>query len=290
MDVDGYLARLGLDRPSAPSLDWLFAVHHAQMERVPYSTLDIHLGRPGPLDPAVCVDRIARTGRTGYCLQLNGAFGALLTCLGYAVRRHRGAVWSDPAELPGHMFPNHLALTVHLDGGRWFIDAGLGDAPYEPIPLAEATVAQGPCRYRMERTDGAWRFHHDPSGAFRAMDFQDADAPADAFEHGHTVMSTSPDSNFVQNVVVARRDATGVDKLVNQTLRRIEGARVVDIALPSPAAFFAALADVFGLGLGDLDADDRALLWRDAQAGQAAYEASQAVSVAASGEGGHVPG
>jgi arylamine N-acetyltransferase len=88
-------------------------------------------------------------------------------------------------------------------------------------------------------------------------------------------MSTSPTSNFVQNVTVARRDATGVDKLVNQTLRRIEGARTVEWPLPSPTEYFAALADVFALPLDDLDADDRDQLWRDAQAGQVAYEASQ---------------
>ena len=58
-------------------------------------------------------------------------------------------------------------------------------------------------------------------------------------------------------------------------LRRIEGARAVEWPLPSPAEFFAALADVFGLTLDDLDADDRARLWGDAQAGQAAYEAAQ---------------
>lgn len=271
MDIGGYLARLGLDRPRAPTLDWLVAAHRAQVERVPYATLDIHLGRPGPLDPAVCVDRIARTGRTGYCFQLNGAFGALLASLGYDVLRHRGTVWSDPAE--PRPFPNHLALTVRLDGAGWFVDAGLGDALHEPIRLSEGPVGQGPFGYRMERIDGGWRFYHDPSGAFAAMDFDDREAPPDAFDHGHTVMSTSAESNFVQNVTVARRDATGVDKLINQTLRRVEGARTVDTPLASPAEFFAALADRFGLSLDDLDADDRALLWRDAQAGQAAYEA-----------------
>ena len=48
-----------------------------------------------------------------------------------------------------------------------------------------------------------------------------------------------------------------------------------EVRLSCPADFFAALADVFGLTLDDLDAGDRARLWRDAQTGQAAYEASQ---------------
>jgi N-hydroxyarylamine O-acetyltransferase len=183
-------------------------------------------------------------------------------------------------------FPNHLALTVRLDGAEWFVDAGLGDALHEPIRLTHGPVEQGPFGYRMERIDGGWRFYHDPVGAFTAMDFDDAEAPAGAFDHGHTVMSTSPESNFVTNITVARRDAAGLDKLVNQTIRRTEGPHTVEGRLSSPAEFFATLSDRFGLGLDDLDGDDRALLWRDAQAGQAAHEASLVAQL----EGGHVPG
>jgi arylamine N-acetyltransferase len=278
VDLDGYLARLGLDRPATPSLDWLYEAQRAHMERVPYGTIDIHVGRPGSIDPVACVDRIARTGRTGYCLQLNGAFAALLAGLGYEVTRHRGHVWSSPGETRFDPYPNHLALSVTLDDADWFVDVGLGDAPYEPLPLRDGSTQQGPFRYGVERVDAGWRFRHDPSGAFVGMDFEDAVAGPGVFDLGHVQMSTTPTSNFVQNVTVARRDAAGVDKLVNQTLRRIEGARAVEWPLPSPAEFFAALADVFGLTLDDLDADDRARLWRDAQAGQAAYEAAQGVS------------
>jgi arylamine N-acetyltransferase len=244
------------------------------MERISYSTIDIHVGRPGSIDPVACVDRIARTGRTGYCLQLNGAFGALLAGLGYDVRRHRGHVWTAPGGTWFQPFPNHLALSVTVDGAEWFVDAGLGDAPYEPLPLVDGSVEQGPFRYGVERLDGGWRFRHDPTGAFTAMDFEDAAAGPGVFDAGHVQMSTSPTSNFVTNVTVARRDATGVDKLVNRTVRRIEGARTVEWSLSSAAEFFAALSDIFGLTLDDLDGDDRARLWRDAEAGQAAYEAA----------------
>jgi len=275
VELDGYLARLGLDRPAAPTLDWLYDAQRAHMELVPYSTIDIHVGRPGSIDPVACVDRIARTGRTGYCLQLNGAFAALLAGVGYDVTRHRGHVWSSPDEKRFVPYPNHLALSVTLDDADWFVDVGLGDAPYEPFPLSDGSAQQGPFRYGMERWGAGWRFRHDATGAFLGMDFEDAVAGPGVFDLGHVQMSTSPTSNFVQNVTVARRDATGVDKLVNQTLRRIEGAHTVEWPLPSPTEYFAALADVFALPLDDLDADDRDQLWRDAQAGQVAYEASQ---------------
>jgi arylamine N-acetyltransferase len=297
VDVDGYLARLGLDRPTNPTVDWLFAAQRAHAEQIPYTTIDIHVGRPGTIDPPACVDRISRTGRTGYCLQLNGAFGALLSGLGYAVLRHRGHVWSAPArelaerplaparELAERLFepyPNHLALSVTVDRQRWFIDAGLGDAPYEPMPLADGAHDQGPFRYGVERISAGWRFRHDPTGSFTGMDFEDVVARQEQFEQGHVQMSTSPTSNFVTNVIASRRDATGVDKLVNQSLRRVEGARSVEWTLSSPAEFFAALADVFGLALEDLDADDRDRLWRHARAGHEAYLAAQSSPAAES--------
>lgn len=88
IDVDGYLAVLGVPRPQAPSAGALRALHRAHVERVPYENLDIHLGRPTGIDAAGCVDRIVR-GRGGYCFHLNGAFAALLTALGYEVALHR---------------------------------------------------------------------------------------------------------------------------------------------------------------------------------------------------------
>jgi len=66
-----------------------------------------------------------------------------------------------------------------------------------------------------------------------------------------------------------------VDKLINRSVIRVEGARTVEWTLSSSAEWFAAAADIFGLTLDDLDGDDRARLWRDAQAGHAAYLASQ---------------
>src|SRR5262245_60207473 len=107
--MDGYLRRLRLSHPGQPSAASLAMLHQAHVEHIPYSTVDIQLGRPGSLDPEESAARIARTGRAGYCYQLNGAFARLLGTLGYDVRHHRGSVTNDedPSVEP---FPNHLAL------------------------------------------------------------------------------------------------------------------------------------------------------------------------------------
>lgn len=113
LDVRGYLARLGVDGVGSPLLPMLATLHRAHVERVPYTSLDIHLGRPTTVDPLESADRVVRTGRAGYCFHNNGAFAALLAALGYDARWHVAAVQAlDVPEPPGRI-ANHLALTVH---------------------------------------------------------------------------------------------------------------------------------------------------------------------------------
>ena len=49
-----------------------FARCSAHLERVPYETLDIVLGKPPGIDPLASARRILG-GRGGYCYHLNGA-------------------------------------------------------------------------------------------------------------------------------------------------------------------------------------------------------------------------
>jgi N-hydroxyarylamine O-acetyltransferase len=269
--VTGYLRRLGLDDPGPPSVEALAEIHRAHVERVAYNTVDIHLGRPTSIAPTEAAQRIVMTGRGGYCFHLNGALALLLSRLGYDVTQHRGGVWSSADNVPLQPFANHLVLVVHglptVDNpdGSWFVDAGLGDALHEPLPLVAGEYQQGPCRYGLAASpvlEGGWQLRHDPTGSFVGMDFEPASAAPSAFELAHLELSTSPTSSFVRNFTVQRRDGTGVDKLVGCTLRRIEGARTVEWQLRNAVEFFAALADIFGLTLDDVEPNAREALWQ----------------------------
>jgi arylamine N-acetyltransferase len=283
-DIRGYLRRLGLDDPGPPSLAGLTAIHRAQVERVAYTTVDIHLGRATTVDPDETVDRVVRTGRAGYCFHLNGALAAVLRHLGYDVRLHRGGVWSAADEVPLQPYANHLALTVHglstpdNPAGDWFVDAGLGDALHDPMPLRSGPVTQGPFTYSLAASPvlvGGWRFTHDPAGSFVAMDFEPrAAVPAD-FAASHHDLSTSPTSPFRRYLLAQRRDATGVDKLVSCGLRRLEGKSVTESVLVKRTQWLAALADIFGITLDDVAEGERDRLWRRARAAQVDWERSQ---------------
>ena len=220
--VVAYLHRLGLARddlgaPGSASLDALRLLHRAHCARIVYENIDIIRGCPPGIDPEATARRFVG-GRGGYCYLLNGGFSALLASLGYDVTRHVGAVWRPGGIGNGsatEAWGRHLALTVELDGQDWFVDVGLGDAMYEPVPLPSdrtvpTVIDQGPFHYRLEASDevpGAWRFVHDPvQESFTAMDFGPEPVAMSRFEQRHEFLSNSPESGFVRILKLLRRE------------------------------------------------------------------------------------
>lgn len=272
--VDGYLDRLGVARPDGPSMEALRALFRAHVERVPYETLDIQIARPTSVDPEETVARVLR-GRGGYCVQLNSAFATLLSALGYAVAWHRAGVQTS-AKLPppGAEIAPHLAPVAELDGERWLVDVGLGDGLIEPIPLRPGAYRHGHFTFRLgpsEVEEGGWRFDHDPRGSIAGMDVAPRPAGLDDFVRWHPYLAESPESRLVRTVVVMRRDGSSSDTLTGCLLRRVdaEGRTVREVT--GRAEWFAALADVFGLTLDDLDAAERDDLWTRVHAAHLAW-------------------
>jgi N-hydroxyarylamine O-acetyltransferase len=279
-DRDAYLARLGLDA-EPPSVEGLFRLHRAHAERVTYETLWIHLGERWGIGVAESVARIATRGRGGYCFHLNGAFSGLLRSLGYDVARHVGGV-HGPAGPAEESMTNHLVLTVHglptdtNPDGSWYVDAGLGDALYEPVPLLAGQYRQDPFDFVLDETPGAigdWHLTHDPAGGFAGMAWRSPTAEMDAFAERHAWLSTSPDSGFVRVLTAQRRDASGVDILRGLSLKRI-GDRASESTLTSRAELADVLGDLFGLDVSPVSDQAWDALWEGVHATHAAWESA----------------
>jgi N-hydroxyarylamine O-acetyltransferase len=263
---DAYLARLGVDADS-PSATGLRLLMQRQVERVPYETMWIHAGEAWDIDPIESATRIARHGRGGYCYHMNGALGLLLSSLGYAVHGHIGGV-HGPEGPDAAAMGNHLVLTVDQlptefnPGGVWYVDAGLGDAVHDPLPLVAGIHAQPPFRLSLEPVDGStWHLTHDPGGGFKGMTWTSGDARVADFETKHRWLSTSPDSGFVQVAMAERRDAKGVDVIRGLTLSRVgEGAHTAE-PVTRRADWFDLLADVFELRFDNSTQQARDRLW-----------------------------
>src|SRR6516225_7933206 len=83
--IDDYLDRIGVAPPLRPDHSTLAMLQQAHLDTVPFENLSIHLGEPITLTVDALVDKIVRRRRGGFCYELNGAFGALLTSLGFQV-------------------------------------------------------------------------------------------------------------------------------------------------------------------------------------------------------------
>jgi arylamine N-acetyltransferase len=282
---DAYLRRLGFAEPPPPTVESLFLLHRAQAERVPYESVWIWLGERRTIEPLDSLRYLTSPGgRGGYCYHLNGAFSTLLEWLGFDVRRHIGGVQgnsTDPAGANG----NHLALSVanlpspDNPDGRWFIDGGLGDGPYDPLPLRTGAYEQGPFTYRLspsEAAPGGWRFDADPKMSLVGMDFSPGPATIADLREQHEHLQSSPDSGFVRVLTVFRRDAEGVDYLRGRVLRRTDATGDHPTELTTSADWFAAMAAVFGLTLSDVDETRREALWQKVTAAHESWLAKQA--------------
>jgi len=276
-----YLERLGLEA-EPPSFDALQRLHRRQVERVPYETMWIHMGDWWGIDPVDSAARIALRGRGGYCLHLNGAFSELLDALGYAVTRHVGGVHGPDGPDAGEL-TNHLVLTVSglptsgHPSGVWYVDAGLGDAMIEALPLAEGVYHQPPFRLALDKTAdrvGDWHLTHDPAGSFTGMSWRAAPASITEFEERHAWLSTSPESKFVCMASAQRRDATGVFALRGLVLSRVGEGTVSPELLTERDDWFAVLGDVFDLRFDGVPPEMLDALWERVLSGHLAWEAA----------------
>jgi N-hydroxyarylamine O-acetyltransferase len=266
--VESYLARLGLDGIGPPSVGALADLQACHLERVVFENLEIQRGRPTSVDYAESAERIVKRGRGGYCFHLNGAFGLLLEALGYEVSRRRGTVQPPPEEPPDRRL-NHLIVLVHglptgeHPEGTWWAEVGLGDGPPAPLALRAGAGEDVAYTYAMVPSPvytGGWRLLQGEGGSDGAVDVDGAQPTADEIAAAHERLSTSPESRFVRTATFQRRHRRGVDVLRARTLWRTEGATTRRTLLADEGEWFAAVADVFGIELSDLDAAGRRAL------------------------------
>lgn len=260
--TDDYLRRLGLGPGLLPTLATMRAIHRAHLETLPYDNLDIMLGRPPSVLPVESLERIARTGRAGYCFHQNGALETVLLDLGFDVERRRGHVWTL-SEQRQRSELNHLALVVaglptdDNPEGRWWPDVGLGEGFLEPLPLAPGTYDDGPFTFRLDRVDdeaAGWSFTNDPSGTFTGVEARGLAVDGAAVAASHASLSTAPDGKFTKFLLVLRRDAGGVDALRGCTAIRVDATGRSARDLTSYDEWRGAL-DTIGLATGDVEPD-----------------------------------
>ncbi|MEU4093546.1 arylamine N-acetyltransferase [Streptomyces sp. NPDC026673] len=246
--ADAYLHRIGASRPARPDAAALHELHVRHLIAVPFENLSLHLGEGVSLDPKALYDKIVTARRGGFCYEVNGSFGALLTALGYdvtlyAARTINGGRLGIPFD--------HMALRVRTgDGATLLADVGFGRHAHHPLDLTPDVDQSDP--------GGVFRFtpapygdldlHHDGDPVFRLEPRSRALAD---FEVGSWYQQTSPKSHFTRSLVCSRLTEDGGRlTLSGRTLitTAADGSRHEE-ALDTDAAVLAAYRDRFGLTL-----------------------------------------
>lgn len=208
-ELDAYLRRLGAEQQAWPTVDVLRELHLRHLRAVPFENLSIHLGEEIVLEEKRLLDKVVRERRGGFCFELNGLFGALLSKLGFDVTLLAARVYGEEGRL-GIPF-DHLALRVRtVDGGDWLADVGFGANSHYPLEFGNRAEQEDPGgRFRVaeaDRESGGREFgdldvfrNGKPQYRLETRPRVLGDFVAGAWWH-----STSPASHFTQSLVCSK--------------------------------------------------------------------------------------
>jgi len=223
LDLVAYLQRIGHARQPAPTAETLTALHRAHVAAIPFENADIILSRGIAVDLPSIQGKLVHGGRGGYCFEHGLLLAAALETLGYHVDRLLARVGGE------HNARTHLVLRVRTDGQCWLADTGFGTGLIEPLPFGDdAPHAQYGWTYRLiAGSQRTWQLQeqHEGGWATRYRFDDQPQYPADILVANHFT-ATYPGSAFVRQLVVIRKDPTG--------LRRLTGRRLTITGPDSP--------------------------------------------------------
>jgi N-hydroxyarylamine O-acetyltransferase len=241
--ADDYLARIGAQRPARADADALRELHRRHLLTVPFENLSVHRGEDIVLEAEALTAKVAVDRRGGFCYELNGAFAALLTTLGYPVTLLAARVFGEDG--PGPLF-DHLALRVETPE-PWLVDVGFGRHSEYPLRLDEPGEQADPGGvFRISETpQGDLDVHRDGVPQYRLE--QRPRALAD-FELGCWWNRTSPRSHFTRSLVCSLLTENGRITLSGSTLTVTDAGSRREEELAEDAVL-AAYSEHFGIVL-----------------------------------------
>lgn len=211
MDIDAYLARIGLSERPEPDLAGLAALQHAHRRSIAFENLDVLLGRGINLAPAAVFAKLVDQRRGGYCFEHNTLFLAALTALGFSARPLLARVWLGADGVPPR---THTFSLVAIEGPAFIADAGFGGSDVPPMQLHSGSETQmGDVHFALTQVSGSgWMLTR--NGQQQYSFTEDTVFPADLEMANHWV-STAPGSRFVRNSIVSIIREDGLLSLTN---------------------------------------------------------------------------
>jgi len=248
MDVDTYLRRIQYDGARGPSAATLRKLHRQHLFTVPFENLDIPLGTPIALDIAPLYEKIVTRQRGGFCYELNGLFGELLSALGFRVQMLSARVRREDGGF-GPEF-DHMLLKVELDE-PWLVDVGFGDSFVDPIVFHAGGADQvNGHRYVVMQGDDGWQLlREDDKGRVPLYAFRDVPHQLSEYRDMCAFHQTSPESHFTTSWICSRATLDGRITLANMRLIVTHGSEREETQLSSEDELRRCLTDLLGVEL-----------------------------------------
>ncbi|MEV7399314.1 arylamine N-acetyltransferase [Streptomyces sp. NPDC091267] len=261
LDLDTYLARIGLRGEHRPTLAVLRSVHRAHALSIPFENLDPVLGTVPSLALADLETKLVRSRRGGYCYEQNTLLAAALRALGFEVTLLCARVVLGAG--PGDIRPRtHMLMRVRVPGEPtpYLADVGFGSTGslLEPIALVTgAELHDSPRHHRLAQPphdgplelwelqartgDGRWQGQY-------VFTLEPYEAPD--FEVINWHIATNPRSPFAHLLYVQRATADAHLALAGRTLvvTGNDGSRE-ERELADAAEVERVLADAFAIDL-----------------------------------------
>lgn len=286
MDIDRYLARLGLCTRPEPNPAGIVALQSAHRRAIGFENLDIALGHGIRIDAQSVFDKLVVRQRGGYCFEQNRLYADALNAIGIANRPLLARVRLGLVE---DMTPprTHVCLLATVEGTPWLLDAGFGGSNVPPLPLDDGTTAQtedgawhrlrrigenGRCRgeWILERaglpsaTDGRCQTHEDWQAQYT---FDLAEVAPDDLEQANHWTSTRPGTRFTTLHVVSIPLPRGFASMVDRELTVHDAAGTQRRVIADAADYARTLRDVFQIALDEREAARLALFTSDEDRG-----------------------
>lgn len=250
-DLDAYFTRIGYTGSRTATLETLHAVTAHHVASIPFENLDVLLGRGINVEPNAVERKLVHDRRGGYCFEQNHLLLLVLQALGFQAAPLSARVrWQRPRDFTPPR--THLFVRVELDGESWLTDAGVGGVSLtSAIRLnhdGEQSTSHEP--RRIVRENGRF-FHQVRLGSdwHDVCEFTGEEMPPIDRELASWWTSTSPNSKFRQNLMVARAGSGGARFTLNN--REFTHRRGVEILeqrnITTPEELLTLLAQQFDL-------------------------------------------
>jgi len=204
LSLAAYFDRIGFTGAPVADRTTLDALCRAHINTIPFENIDVQLGRKTARTQAEIHDKLVIRQRGGWCYEQNGLMGWVLAEIGFDVTPLCAGVLRD--KLGDGQLGNHLCLRVHLDGQDLLVDVGFGSSLLAPMNIAEGRRDDAPFTVGLSDSgDGYWRFWEMIGSDPFSFDFTANPADQSVLDAKRIWQECDPDSNFVQNLVVRRR-------------------------------------------------------------------------------------